>query len=366
MPGPAWTESTKILVLTRAAFFLVAYSAHWLFATTQGLLTQGPLEIWDRWDTGIFLGVAEHGYTGEGADPHATAIFPLYPLMIRAVSLTGLPPLASGLLISAGASLVAFAYLYRLAEEEMGDGAGLRAVLYLAFFPTAVFLVAAYSEPLFLAGAIPAFYYARRGRWVLVALPAAVAMGARVAGVFLLLGLTAEFLRKRDLSTATTARALGAIAAGALPLVAYMAYLWEIKGDPLYFLVDQRLGWGRSLVDPVDAFLNTWRITGGDPASTNFIFASRVEILAAAVGLGLVVWAAGKKEWGFALYMGSFLAALVTSTFYQSIPRMLLTFFPAYVLMAGSARGLHSYLTPVMAVFAALGVVTFTMGLWFF
>ena len=96
---------------------------------------------------------------------------------------------------------------YRLAEEEIGRGAGLagphetngagrRASLYLLFFPTAVFLVAPYSESLFLAGAIPAFYYARRKRWIMAGMFAAVAMGARAAGIFLLFGLLVEFVRQ--------------------------------------------------------------------------------------------------------------------------------------------------------------------------
>ena len=123
--------------------------------------------------------VAEFGYTDPNTDPHSTVFFPLLPLLLRALHTVGLSYLVAGVIISTAASIVAGAYLFQLAEDEMGEGSGRRALLYMLLFPTAVFLIAPYSEALFLAGAIAAFYYARSGRWLLVALPGAVAVGAR-------------------------------------------------------------------------------------------------------------------------------------------------------------------------------------------
>ncbi|HZK52083.1 MAG TPA: mannosyltransferase family protein, partial [Actinomycetota bacterium] len=196
----AWSEALKLVAFTRAIFLGVAYLAASFLAATDGSSDVGVLDMWTRWDARHFLEIAEFGYTDPRTDPHATAFFPLWPLLIRAFSATGLSPALAAMLMSAAASVVAVAYLYRLAEEEpqnggagsagpQNGGAGRRASLYLLFFPSAVFLVAPYSESLFLAGAIPAFYYARRGRWLVSGALAAVAMGARAAGAFLLVGL---------------------------------------------------------------------------------------------------------------------------------------------------------------------------------
>ena len=366
--GLAWRDSAWLVLATRIGFLLVAFAGAWLLASSTGPLRTGFFDLWTRWDARHFLQVAQFGYTDPHTDPHATAFFPLYPLTISAVALTGLSPVVSGMIVSAAATVVACSFLYRLAEEDVGRGAGRRAVLYLLLFPTAVFLIAPYSEALFLAGAVPAFYYARRGRWPMVGLPAAVAVGSRAAGIFLLLGLAAEFLRGKDFAGRTVRRAGLAFLIGVAPLVAYLAFLAAVKGDAFYFLVDQRAGWHRDFVGPLQSFLNTWDLTSSANSPTNWILTWRLEIVAAVIGIGLVAWAVSKREWGYALFMGSMMAALLTSTWYFSIPRMLLSMFPAVLLLASFARPprRHEALLLVLAPVATLGVVVYTQGAWWF
>lgn len=365
-----WLYAAAVVVATRAFFFGLAWIASFLLSTgTQGLPEAGVFQMWDRWDATRFLVTAEAGYEGPGSFANSYAFFPLFPLAIRALGLLGIPTLAGGLLISAAASWVALAFLYKLADEEVGPGAGRRAVLYLALFPTAVFLVAPYSEPLFLAGAIPAFYFARRADWHLVGPFAAVAMATRFAGLFLLLGLVVEAIRQKGMQPAQRATAAIALVIGAIPLLAYGAYLAQVKGDPFYFVTDQRLGWGRQFVGPLAAFTNTIDRWTSPTQSPSFQFAYRIEVLAAAVGVAVVVWALRKKEWGYAAYMGATLAVLLTSTVYFSVPRILLGFFPACVFLASWMRkrpGMHELYLMTSVTLAALGVVVYTRGGWFF
>ncbi|HEX2236653.1 MAG TPA: mannosyltransferase family protein [Actinomycetota bacterium] len=358
-----------MVVLTRVVFGAVAYAAAWLLASGAGGLDTGFLDLWSRWDALHFFAIAEHGYTGPGSGPDATAFFPAFPLTLRALSAAGLPPAAAGLLVSLVASVVALAALFALAERDLGAGAGRRAVAYLALFPTAVFLVAPYSEALFLAGAIPAFLLARRGRWTLMGVPAALATATRFAGVFLLLGLVAELFRQRPLTAARMRAAAAGFGIALLPLVAYGAFLAAATGDPLHFFTDQRQGWGRQLTNPLDALANTWNTWQGADYPSNWIFAWRIEVLAAAVGVGLVVWAAIKHEWGYAVYMGTTMAALLSSTWYFSIPRMLLSLFPVALLLAeatGRRAERHEAALVVLAPLATVGVVVFTQGAWFY
>jgi len=276
------------------------------------------------------------------------------------------------MLLSAAASVVAVAYLFRLAEEELDHDAGRRASLYLLFFPSAVFLVAPYSESLFLAGAIPAFYYARRGQWLASGMFAAIAMGARAAGAFLLVGLLLEFVRRRDFGGTALRKALLAGVFALLPLAAFAAYLWQVKGDPLYFFTDQRLGWGRELSGPLEALRATWgatRVDAGQGALTNFVIGWRVEIAAVALGTLAVVWALVKREWGYAGFMGVFLASLVTNSIYLSVPRMLLSMFPIALFLAEWTERdtrRHETVLLVFAAIAMLGVVAFTRQAWFY
>jgi hypothetical protein len=67
--------------------------------------------------------------------------------------------------------------------------------------------------------------------------------------------------------------------------------------------------------------------------------------------------------------MGSVLFVLLTSTEYFSIPRILLTFFPVAVFMSRSTLNrplLHDAYLGLSATAAAVGVVVYTRGAWFF
>ena len=363
-----WARAGAVVVGTRVVFMLLAYAAsYFLSAETEGTPERGLLDIWVHWDASRFLTIAEHGYDGPNSTPNGTAFFPLFPLTIRALTAAGFNGIVAGLLISAVASWVALAYLYRLADMAE-PGTGRSAILYLALWPTAVFLIAPYSESLFLAGAIAAFYYAKCSSWHLVGIPAAVAMGSRFAGVFLLAGLAVEFLAQRDFTSKRVANAGLSLVIGLLPLLAYAAFLSQIRGDPFYFFVDQQQGWGRSFTDPLSAW--TTSVDRLDlAASGNMMAAYRFEIAAALVGLGLVAWAAVRREWAYAIYMGLLLAALATSTEYMSIPRILLTCFPAALLIAHATHGnktAHEIYLAATTVTMGLGVVVYTRGAWFF
>jgi hypothetical protein len=364
-----WREAAVVLVVTRLLFLGVAYGAAWYLATGQGGLDQSWVDVWSRWDALHFYSVATEGYSGPRAGPHATAFFPGFPLLLRGGIAVGLAPALAGLLVSTAASLVAFGFLFKLAEHDGGAGAGRAAVTYLAVWPTAVFLVAPYSEALFLAGAIPSFYFARTRRWGLAGAFAAVAVATRFAGVFLLLGLALEFVRQGDFARARLRRAgLGALVA-VTPMAAYGAFLARVKGDPLYFFTDQRLGWGRTLTNPVRSLINTWTTWDAAAYPSNWIFAWRIEVFAAAVGVGLFLWTVARREWGYAGFVGATMAALVTSTWYFSIPRMLLSLFPAMVLLAGWTHGharRHELLVLTSTPLATLGVIVFTSGAWFY
>jgi Gpi18-like mannosyltransferase len=364
-----WIEAVKIVLVTRVVFYVLAYVGAWLFSTgSTGPPTEGFLQMWTRWDAIHFTSIAEFGYRGPNSGTYSTAFFPLFPLLERAGSAFGLSTAAAGMVVSAVSGVVACAYLYRLAEEDIGEGAGRRAALYLNLFPTAVFLMAPYSEGLFLAGAIPAFYYARRSRWLAAGIPAAVAVGARVAGIFLLAGLVVEFIRKRDFSMDNMLNAMTAVLLGGLPILAYGVFLARATGNPFHFLESQRVGWGRAFVGPVASFTNTWN-TWNSSYFTNWMFAWRLEIVAAIIGLAIILWALLKREWGYAAYMGLGLGALITSSWYYSIPRMLLTWFPfALFLAALTARDhrRHELALLALAPLAALGVLLYTRNIWFF
>ncbi|HEY8626926.1 MAG TPA: mannosyltransferase family protein, partial [Gaiellaceae bacterium] len=141
-----------------------------------------PLDLWARWDSVFFVRIAAHGY-----DAGSAAFFPLYP---GAVALLGRAfgghYVLAGTVLSLACCLGSFMLLHRLAGERLGVDGARRAVLYLAVFPTALFLQAVYSESLFVLCCLGAFVLAERSRWPAAGVVAGLALLTRPNALALL------------------------------------------------------------------------------------------------------------------------------------------------------------------------------------
>ncbi len=219
---PAWRRALVAAVVLRAAIGLASLALGGLvpgadpvdvhLGAEQGRVGAAPGEQgWglllgslERWDALWYLALAEHGYpdpavAGGTGIPEAYAFFPLLPLLTRIVAypLFGHHLLAANL-IALAATVAALAGVHRLVEVETGDGvlAG-RALAAVAVFPAAYFLVAPYTEALFLALTAWALVAARQGRWPTTALLALTAGLTRPVAALLAVGLAAEVVRQR-------------------------------------------------------------------------------------------------------------------------------------------------------------------------
>jgi hypothetical protein len=152
-----------------------------------GNLLVGPLA---RWDSYWYLHIAATGYRPVGN----AAFFPLYPLLCAAGGWLVGSALIAGVIVSLGSLLIALYLLWRLVTLELGEQYARPAVLVFAFFPMALFFSAVYSESLFLALAVGAFYSARLERWALAGLLGGLAAATRNTGVLLLVPLALLYL----------------------------------------------------------------------------------------------------------------------------------------------------------------------------
>jgi len=166
----------------------------------QGVFTRYFLAPWYRWDTAHYLVIAEFGYD---FDPINTIWPPLFPFLIRCLSVVFHPPLVSAILVSNIFFIVGLFLTFILTKEIFDEQVAKNTLFFLIIFPTSFFFIAAYSESLFLTLSVAVFLLLRRKKWLWAGLVSAFASLTRVQGVFLALAIAIEifqeYLKNRSL-----------------------------------------------------------------------------------------------------------------------------------------------------------------------
>jgi hypothetical protein len=222
-------------------------------------------------------------------------------------------------------------------------------------------------EALFLALALSAWLAARKGNWPLAGFLVAGAAVTRVTGIFLAAALVVEFLTAKD--GRRRWRELPWLAVPVIPLLIYMVYLYQRTGDIMAWNHAQSRGWGRKLVDPISSFFNTWdRAFNIDGRITlDFVWMYRIEIIAMAIGVVLLVWLLRRHRWGEATYIFLNLVAFGTSTTFFSVPRATLLWWPLWIgLAAWSLRrpSVKTFYFTVVAPFMVMFTLMFATDRW--
>jgi hypothetical protein len=147
-------------------------------------VSQALVNVWMRWDTAWYLKIAASGYAANDA---SIAFMPLYPWLIKVAGfLLGGNLLLGAILVSNLAALIAMILFYELSLLEFNlKTNAMQSVLALLIFPTGFFLLAAYSESLFLALMLAAWLCARHKKWWAAGIMAALATLCRLQGALL-------------------------------------------------------------------------------------------------------------------------------------------------------------------------------------
>ena len=114
-------------------------------------------------------------------------------------------------------------------------------MLYLAIFPTAYFLHAAYSESLFLLLVLGSFYAARRERWAWAGALGALATFTRITGFGLIPALLVEYLIQKRFRLREIRADVLYLALVPLGLGVYMLVNYVVLGDAVALVAAFRL-----------------------------------------------------------------------------------------------------------------------------
>lgn len=297
-----------------------------------GSLRWALLGPWQRDDALWYQQIATHGYSRGGPDD---AFLPLYPGLVRATSVVlGGDAVAAGLVVSSLALVVALVLLQRLVGEDLGDAVGWRTTLLLALCPSAFFLVAPYSEALFLALSVATFLAARQRRFVLAGLLAALATLTRIQGLALLAPLLWEIgVEVRSRGGWRDVRPAHVVALGApIVVVAAVVASWGVfLGEAAGPFGAIAHWWGSRIVPPWTALGDSLAVipSHGEEALN---WAAAVALLASLP----TAWRRMPKS--YALYTAASAAAIVLHeqrfTPLMSASRYALVVFPFFAVLA--------------------------------
>ena len=324
---------------------------------------------WERFDALWFLRIADSGY--RLAD-QSGVFFPGYPLAIRLVSpILGGHPLAAGLLISHLATFGSLVLLYFLSVSEWGERVARRTVLYLAVFPTSFFLVAPYSESLFLFLVLLTLWAARRGKWELAGLAGIGGSATRNVGVLLVLPLLTEAVHRFREGGSSRELARGVLwsllAAGGA--VGYLAFSHQFYGDWQAPLTQQST-WQREAIFPLGTVLKGTReafcCVGLYPGGYHLL--DWLIVMPALVAAG---WLVARARPLYSVYTIASLLAPLSFPFlprpFMSVPRFLLPLFPLLWVVAVWAerrKGIHETFLALSG--ALLGLMLLLFVNWYY
>jgi hypothetical protein len=138
---------------------------------------------WFQWDTISYMEISILGYNSQSS---SIAFMPLYPWLMRITApLVGNNPLTAALIISTLGFIATLILLYELIATIDQSTSAFQGVLAFLVFPTTFFMLAGYTESLFLALVLGFWLSAHRRRWGWAAILAGLATLTRLQGVAL-------------------------------------------------------------------------------------------------------------------------------------------------------------------------------------
>ncbi|HEX4280648.1 MAG TPA: mannosyltransferase family protein [Solirubrobacteraceae bacterium] len=308
-----------------------------------------------QWDGLWYRMLADHGYPAHVTHVQSTlGFFPLYPLLVWAVSHAFVLPIAhytilsttiAGVIASGIGGAVATVLVQRLAAGWWGERAGRKAVLIFCLYPGSVVFSMVYAEGVMLALVAGCILALQKRRWVLAGALAAFATATEPEAIVLVVVCAVSALlelRRRGLGglRSLVAPALSVVGAGA-----FGAFLWIWTGSPFASLIAQRDGWSEKT--NVFALGDLAKALGKEISFSHFnhptinlnLVVGLIGAVVLIVMLVLVVrnhreMSAEAIVWTLGI---SWLA--LTSEYTPPMPRLVITAFPAVIVLARYVHG---------------------------
>jgi hypothetical protein len=379
---PAVREAFKVFLAHRLVLSAIAILFQWLILpyyphpwaeeptflpyNTDPLLSF-LVAPWQRWDTQHFLEIASGGYNNFDGN---TVFAPLLPALMALFGrlLFGNYMLA-GWLIGNAAYFVALVYLYKLAAQLFDARTARYSLQFLAFFPTAFYLLCAYTDGIYLALVLAAFYYAEKRRWWPVVPLVGLACLTRVQGPVIVLPLLFLYFQQHGWRWQSIKKETIALALAPVTLALYFAYIYFIVGDTIVLKQIERWYHVRT-VTPFESVFGGLLKLGNEASNGGLIY--DIVNFSMIVVFGWLTWRWFRRKLppAYAIYSLVTLLVLLTrqkdGDLWMSMMRYVLSLFPVFIYVAWRVKKVRHRMGLFLfgAFFQTILVILFLMWKW--
>jgi Gpi18-like mannosyltransferase len=310
------------------------------------------------WDGGWYRALTTDGYPHHALHTQTTlGFFPLYsllvwvvwqPLQLTSAHITSWhAAVVAGVVISGIGGLIASYLVQRLAAGWWGEAAGRRAVILFCFFPGSIVFSLVYAEGIMIPLAAGCILALQHRRWLLAGILAALATATEPEAVVLIVVCAvsaARELHRHGWRDPAARRSLWAPLLAPAGLIGVLAFLWAWTGTPFAYWTAQHYGWKERsdlLAIPHLAIRLAHHISFSHFDHPTINLNWPVGLAGAALFVFLLVLmfrirrTISLEAWIWTLGIG-FLA--LTSEYVPPNPRLLITAFPAVIVLAYYCR----------------------------
>ncbi len=306
------------------------------------------------WDSGHYVSIALKGYQ---YPQHA--FFPLWPLLINITSFGN--SIAVGFVLSILFNLTVFILFYLLCKKITSEINARTSLILFALFPSTIFLLASYTENLFLVTTMLSFLMLEHKRYYLSALFGGLCSATRLNGsgiVIAFLTTKTKLWRKINLMIISFSGILG-----------YMLFLKIKFNNPFLFLEAQR-EWC-SVNNRCQLTLPTKALFDAAPVVHEFIttFSFNYVVLdwiCAIAGLLLLKKTYKTLSLNYFMYSVAMISIPLMSGSLVGMARYILVVFPAFMVLGGTTQSkrLRFILYIIFAILQLKLVNDFTANMW--
>jgi hypothetical protein len=360
-------RSSEILVIYLAQRFLPLGKVNpvpWNFSLTRFILT------WSNWDSAWYISIIKEGYHLNGPilkSQSNIAFYPLYPYIVKILSwpiyhffTKDIVLIGIGIIISNAFLIGALVLLYKFIVICFDDlKLAERSIVYIIIFPAAFFFSCFYTESTFLFFAIASFYYAKKTKWPLSGLMAALAGLSRPLGVLIAIPLALIYLESNDWQIWKTRLDFLWFFLAPVALLLYMASLVPVTGD-LFAIFQIQAAWHKVIANPLATLLSQpWK-----EYSRGIFEIDRISLILFTV---LALISLRKRS---SLFFGLFPLLMLGPVYFSgqlaSVTRYCSVLFPGFILLAMVGKNAVVHKT-ILTVFFTLHIIFFIawcQGYW--